>query len=64
MSYINNGNSLVFWEKTGISICLWFMQKDMAFSALPKGISLGPSLDRAQAEANFLRGKEAVVFAS
>jgi len=39
------------------------MQKDMAISALPKGISLGPSLDRAQAEAIFTRGKEAVIFA-
>jgi transposase len=39
------------------------MHKDMAISALPKEISLGPGLDRAQAEAIFARGKEAVIFA-
>lgn len=39
------------------------MRKDKANFALPKGISLGPGLDRAQAEAIFARGKEAVIFA-
>jgi len=39
------------------------MRKDKAITALPKGISLGPGLDRAQAEAIFARGKEAVIFA-
>jgi transposase len=38
------------------------MQKDMAVSVLPKGISLGPNLDRVQAEAIYARGKEAVIF--
>src|SRR3989304_4049621 len=39
------------------------MQKDMTISVLPKGISLGAALDRAQAEAIFARGREAVIFA-
>jgi transposase len=39
------------------------MQKDMTISMLPKGISLGPSLDRAQAKAIYARGEEAVIFA-
>lgn len=39
------------------------MRKDKTITALPKGISLGPGLDRAQAEAIFARGKEAVIFA-
>ena len=34
----------------------------MAVSVLPKGISLGPTLDRVQAEAIYARGKEAVIF--
>ena len=39
------------------------MQKDMTISVLPKGIALGPALDRTQAEAIYARGKEAVIFA-
>ena len=39
------------------------MKKDIAISALPKEIFLGPYLDRAQAAAIFARGKEAVIFA-
>ena len=35
----------------------------MTISALPKGISLGPSLDRAQAKTIYARGEEAVIFA-
>jgi transposase len=38
------------------------MKKDMSVSVLPKGISLGPNLDRVQAEAIYARGKEAVIF--
>ena len=34
----------------------------MTVSVLPKGISLGPTLDRVQAEAIYARGKEAVIF--
>jgi len=38
------------------------MKKEMAISVLPKGISLGPGLDRAQAEAIYALGAEAVIF--
>lgn len=34
----------------------------MTVSVLPQGISLGPALDRMQAEAIYARGKEAVIF--
>src|SRR5512140_3738540 len=39
------------------------MQQDRSISALPQGIALGPGLDRAPAEAIFVQGKEAVIFA-
>jgi transposase len=39
------------------------MGKDMTISVLPKGISLGSTLNRVQAEAIYARGKEAVIFA-